>query len=447
MKPRASIAVLIGGLLCCCLYLSYTGPTERNLDAGPHLYYVRYVAEHLALPPRAACTVCHHPPGYYVVAAVVLRALVLTGWPDPWLGLQILSLALFSVFLACAALTVQRLAPEGAPRLWATALVAFWPSGILGSVRVSNDVMVWAIGGGALLCLVKWYQERSARALWGAAALVVLGLATKASAVALAGLVVAVVALAAWRAPDRRGLVRAAAPAVALVLLACALQGVVRRERSGSFAGDVLGSAYEINPAWRTPRTARYYLTFDPADFVARPYATVPLLGGGGGGGEPTYWNHLLKSSLLGTRRATLDPAEREPSEIARAMNALLLAMLAYLAIGQLAGVRRPSPERAFAAVATLVFVAAALGFHLLVPYGFHADFRFIHPVVVPLAALYVQAAAQVGERARGLRALGYALAGLMVALSVAYFLPVTWHERPSRRPLSLPVSLPRPAR
>ncbi len=438
LEARA-IGIVVGGLLAASLYLSYTGPTERNLDAGPHLYYVRYVAEHLALPPKAACTVCHHPPAYYLVAAAVLRAFVLAGSPDPALGLQLLSLLLFSVFLGCAALTVQRLASRGAARLWATALVAFWPSGILGSVRLGNDVMTWAIGGGVLLCLAAWYQERSARALWGAALLVVLGLATKASAVALA-LVVAVVALAAWRSPERSKLFRAVAPPVALVLLACALQGVARRERSGSYAGDVLGSAYQIDPSWRTARTARYYLTFDPVAFVATPYATVPGLGPG----EPTYWNHLLKSSLLGTRRATIGAAEREPSELARAMNALLLAMLAYLALGQLAGIRRPSPERAFAAVATAVFVAAGLGFHLLVPYGFHADFRFIHPALVPLAVLYVEAAELAGARARGLRAIGYALAALMVALSVAYFVPATWRERPmpeTRGAASLPAA------
>ena len=436
-----AIAVVVGGLLCASLYLGYTGATERNLDAGPHLYYVRYVAEHLALPPRAACTVCHHPPAYYLGAAAVLRAFVAAGSPDPALGLQLLSLAWFAVFLGCAALTVQRLAPEGAARLWATALVAFWPSGILGSVRLGNDVMIWALGGGVLLCLATWYQERSTRALWVACALAVLGLATKASAVALVALVIAVVALAVARSADRRDLLRAAALPVALVLLAGALQGVVRRERSGSFAGDVLGSAYEVDPSWRTPQTARYYLTFDPAAFVASPYATVPLLGPG----EPTYWNHLLKSSLLGTRRGTLVPEDKEPSEIARAMNVLLLLMLAYLAAGHLAGIRRPSPERDFAATATAVFVAAGLGFHLLVPYGFHADFRFIHPAVVPLAVLYVQAAEIAGARARALRALGHALAGLMAALSVAYFVPATWPERPARRPVVLPASRPHP--
>ena len=437
LEARAN-AIVIGGLGCAVLYLSYTGAADRHLDAGVHLYYVRYVAEHHALPPKAACTVCHHPPAYYAIAAIVFRALTLAGAADPTLGLQVLSLAAFAAFLACAALTVQRLLPEGPARLCATALVAFWPSGIYGSVRVSNDTMVWAIGGGVMLCLSRWHEDRSARALWAASILAALGIATKASALAAAGLVLAVVAwdvARAWRAPDRRRTLRAAGPPLAVLILAVALLGTARRERTGDLTADVLGTAALVDPLWRTPRTPRFYLTFDPASFVEAPFVALPLVGTS----EPTYWNHLLKSSLTGTRRVLLGGKDPEPASIARAMNALLLAMLAYLALGQLAGLRRPSPGRAFAAIAAAVFLAAGLAFHLLVPYPFHADFRFIHPVVAPLAVLYAGAAVLTGERSRVLEKVGCALSVGMVALSIAYFVPATWGEAPRRGRVVLP--------
>jgi hypothetical protein len=444
---RPLAAVVIAGLCLAAIYASYTGAADRNPDAGPHMLYVRYVAEQHALPAKAACNVCHHPPAYYLLAAVVYRASTALGVAEPAFGLQLLALALFAIFLAGAALTVKRLLPGDdrravLARVTALSLVAFWPSSILNSVRVGNDAMLYAISGGVLALLARWYQERSPRVLAAAAALVALGLFTKANAVALLAILLAVLGLALAKSPDRRALLRGAAPALGIVLAALALSVIRVRAPVGASPGDVLGNAYNIDAAWRTPRTARTYLTFDLASYLASPFASVSITGDG----EPTFWNHLVKSSLFGTRRAVLESAPAEPIGIASAITRLLLALFAALLAGQALDFEKATDERRLAALAAAIHVLTAVGFHLVVPYGFHADFRFIYPAVVPLAILYAEGAARAGARKPIFFWIAIALAAAMAALSIAFFLPFTWNERPARRPVTIGDLSKRPA-
>ena len=65
----------------------------------------------------------------------------------------------------------------------------------------------------------------------------------------------------------------------------------------------------------------------------------------------------------------------------------------------------------------------ASLAFHLLVPVGHHADFRFIFPVVVPVSVLFAQAAEALRQRRLALGHAGYLVAAVFLALSTAYFL------------------------
>jgi hypothetical protein len=435
LEARA-LGLVLAGIALYALYLGYTGATERNYDAGPHLMYVRFVADHLALPAKAACNVCHHPPAYYVVAAALYRVLGLAHAAEPALGLQILALVMVSSFAACAALTLQQLLPPGAPRLVATALVVFWPYQIIDAARVGNDAMLYAIAGGVMLALARWRPARGDAPLWIAATLVVLGFFTKANAIALAALLFLAMARAIVHTPRRRARAFRLAPAAALVLVGGLVQRLARRSAAGdgSLEG-VLGNAQNAFAGSLAPRTAHEYLSFDLQSFVQVPYATVSLRGAA----EAPFWNQLLKSSLLGTRRSLLGAVmTSEPAQLARALNVLLLAMLLVLLAGQLRSIRAPSPTRAFALVAALIFGGVAVGFHLLVPFGFHADFRFIHPVLVPMAWLYVDGAIRLGADARALRLASFGLAAAFVATSIAYFVPATWQSPPARTPVTI---------
>lgn len=387
---------------------------QRNPDAGSHLAYVRLLAEKQALPGPGDCSVCHHPPLYYAAAALVSRAF------GSERAVQLLSLVALGGFGLLAAHCFARMFPRPAQQALATALVVLWPLGVIASARVNNDVAFYLVAAACFYFLLRWWQAPETRWLGLAAGAAALGLFVKANALVLVLLLLAVALL---RTARRGGTRRSQWLLAGALVAVAALHGFFRAGAGGALSHRVLGTAYKTAPGELDPRGAAYYTRFEPRSFVQVPYAEsgIPR------GREPTFWNHWLKSSLHGTRTrvfaflsAPEPPAARS---IARALNGLLLALLAFGIAGAWLSRRFAGPYRELLAVCTGVWVAAAVAFHALVPTGHHADFRFVFPVLIPASALFVDIT--YGLRRRGLRLwhAGYLLVELFVAFSLAYVL------------------------
>jgi hypothetical protein len=441
----ASIAVVLGGLGLQLVYWSWTDYTDRNIDATAQLDYINFVLTHHVLPANSRCVVCHHPPLYYLLAAGVRGVLEAGHVTHVESGLMALSLVLSAVFLLFSVLVIERLATGSGPRLLATALVVFWPYTTLNSVRVHNDAGLYPVAAITLYLLVRWVQDGGRWRLVGAGVMALVGLAVKSNAAILVGLVLVLVAYRALRAADRRVVLREAAPVVALLLCLAVGGTLARGARGAGLATRFLGTAYKEAPGEVTERSARFYLTFSPTAMVARPYAQARWLSPATR--EPTYWNHLLKSSVYGTRITLGGGTEVwESPRLARAGIWVLLALTAFLALGLLLTARAPCPARTVALLAVGVYVLGGLAFHLIVPISYHADFRFIFPVIVPLAVLYAQAAAALRSRLR-LWPAWVVVAGAFIALNVAYFLPAAIRvaEPGFVPPARLPAAATRP--
>jgi len=189
---------------------------------------------------------------------------------------------------------------------------------------------------------------------------------------------------------------------------------------AGGVAHNFLGGAYKTDAPELKQRELRYYCSFDVGHFVANPRAETERFHTV----EPSYWNHLAKSSLLGTRnRGWLTFYEGfVPSErIAIPMTYLLLGLISLLGLGAIAAKPGAARRRAYTLLVAAVFIASGLAFHLLVPTAHHNDFRFIFPVVIAISLLFVFAAE--GLQRFKLRLLAYA--GAFMVVSLAYFAPV----------------------
>ena len=138
---RRSIAIVLAGVALYADYLTYTSVSARNFDGLAHLYYIQAIAQNLRLPAMSACVACGHPPLYYALGAAWSRTLLAGGWMPFELGLQWLSLLLFVGFVVLALLVIRSFGVAPATQWLAAALVVFWPSSVLNSVRVHNDAL------------------------------------------------------------------------------------------------------------------------------------------------------------------------------------------------------------------------------------------------------------------------------------------------------------------
>jgi len=151
------IATVLIGTLANADYLTYTSIFERSYDGPSHVFYIDAIAECLRLPPvDSICTACGHPPVYYGVAALWSKIVLAGGWIPRELGLQWLSLLLFFCFVVFSLLILRSTVEQPATMRLAAALVVFWPSSILNSVRVHNDSLASVLMVASMYFTSQW---------------------------------------------------------------------------------------------------------------------------------------------------------------------------------------------------------------------------------------------------------------------------------------------------
>ncbi|HXU63519.1 MAG TPA: phospholipid carrier-dependent glycosyltransferase [Polyangia bacterium] len=414
---RRTMAIVVAGVALYADYLTYTGVADRNYDGRSHLEYIQAIAEHLRLPAMSSCLACGHPPLYYALGAAWSRSVLAGGWMPMELGLQWLSLLLFVGFLVLAALVIRSVGASRPTRWLAMALVVFWPSSVLNSVRVHNDALASPLILAAIYFTARWDREQSPRDFWLALGASALAILTKATGyVAAATFILFALVHLRTAAAFRRDVTRTAVAVVVLAAVA-GLAVFSRLERSPhTLCQEVLGHACDRRYVPPVPDTPSHFILFDLPDFIRRMDA-IPEYP------KPDYfWNRFAKSSLFGVLPLG-DPLQAARHvALAVVIKILLLVMVSACLCGVV--LLRPLPWRRYrvyvcAVASMLIFLVA---FRIWVPNEFHEDFRHVFAILVPFCLAY----ALVVERARrvsgALYWTGVGVALLMIGSSVAFF-------------------------
>jgi hypothetical protein len=84
-----------------------------------------------------------------------------------------------------------------------------------------------------------------------------------------------------------------------------------------------------------------------------------------------------------------LPRASQSSRVLARALNAVLLALLGYALVGAWLARRHATAATSLLFACVAVYTGLAVAFHVLIPTAHHADFRFAYPLLVPASALF----------------------------------------------------------
>jgi hypothetical protein len=406
------IAIVIAGTVLCVDYLTYTSIGDRNYDGESQLYYIQSIAN-WRLPDVFSCAVCGHPPLYYALAALWSKTVLAGGWVPLELGLQWLSLLLFFSFVVFALLIFRSCAAPPATLRLAAALVVFWPSSIVNSVRVHNDALASPLMLAAVYFIAKWDDQGGNSDFAAALSVAALAILTKASGYAVAATLLLFLALQLWSRDERRfslkRLVFAVVTFTATAVLATALRSS-RIERTPCQL--IVGTACNGRYVPLIPDTPAHFLSFHVVDFVSR-LQLVP---------EDPFFNRLAKSSLFGVISLGDHFADARHQLLARWLSGGLLAMLAVCLVA-LPGARREllHKYRVYLGSVIVMFIFL-LAFRLRAPNEFHEDFRHIFPALVPFCLAYAAVVRRASRHSPIMHAIGIAGALLMIGLSVAFF-------------------------
>ena len=414
---RRTIAIVLAGVALYADYLTYTSVAARNFDGLAHVFYIRAIAQNLRLPAMSACVACGHPPLYYALGAAWSRRLLAGGWMPFELGLQWLSLLLFVGFVVLALLVIRSFGVAPATQWLAAALVVFWPSSVLNSVRVHNDALASPLILAAIYFTARWDSQRHPRDFWLALVAAALAILTKASGyVAAATLILFALVHLRTTKVARRDVARTAIAIVVLGAVA-ALAVFSRLEQSPhTLCLEVFGHACDGRYRPPVADTPSRFILFDLPDFIRRMDAMPDYP-------KPDYfWNRFAKSSLFGVMPLGEEFQAARYTTLVVAIKLLLLAMVTICLCGAI--FLRGVPWRRYRvyACAVVTMLISLMAFRIRVPNEFHEDFRHVFPILVPFCLAY----ALVVDRARrvsgALYWTGVGVALLMIGSSVAFF-------------------------
>lgn len=407
------IAIVLAGTVLYVDYLTYTPVAERNYDAASHIQYIQTLASTWRAPDASSCVACGHPPLYYALGALWSKMVLVCGLVPLELGLQWLSLLLFSAFVVLSLLVFRSCTAQRATLRLAAALLAFWPSSVIHSIRVHNDALATPLMLAAMYFTAQWDKQGRSKDFWAALVISALALTTKASGYAVA---TALLLFSASRLPSREQRSRALAQfVIATVVLGTTafVTITLRATRAARVPCQlILGAACNGRYVPPIPDSPTRFLTFHLHDFVSR-LAVYP---------EDPVLNRVAKSSLFGVIALGEPFTDLRHELLARCLSWGLLAMVAICLVGLPLLDRAALRDNRVYIGSGVIMALFLLAFRLRAPNEFHEDVRHIF-AVLPLFCLgYATVVARLGRYSKHLRYAGVALALLMMALSVAFF-------------------------
>ena len=410
------VGIVLAGTFLYVDYLTYTSVGQRNYDGASHLEYIQSIASTLRMPEVFSCAVCGHPPLYYALGALWVKTALAGGWVPLELGLQWLSLLLFFGFVVFSLLMIRSCTVQAATLRMSAALVVFWPSSVINSVRVHNDALASPLMLAALYFTAEWHKTRLSRHF--AAAVVVSGLAllTKASGYAVATTLLLVAASRLRSAEGRLLAIKQFVSATLVLGTTGLLVTTLRTSRmSRTPCQLLLGSACNSRYVPPLPDSPSRFLSFHLRDFVGR-LDTIP---------EDPFLNRFAKSSLFGVAHLGEPFTTPYHELLARWLSCGLLAMVSVCLCGTLLLGKVWLRKYRVYLVSVAIMVLFLLAFRLRAANEYHEDFRHIFAALVPFCMCYAAVVANSSRYSKLLSRAGTALALLMIVCSLAFFLRV----------------------
>jgi hypothetical protein len=401
-------AVLFSGsFLIRFLYYLDTPFGTRTHDVGGHLQYIEYMVNHFSLPNLHYGWQTYQPPLYYLLAAAVYKLLNWFGISAPeqiWRYLQLLSLLLFIGFLAVTWQIIKRtvaqlpvlgerdvaLGPSMTGdweryRLYLSyllfALIAFWPSGIIHSIRIGNDGLFYLLYALGLWFLIKWQDDDASRSLYWSFALITLALITKANALVLYMVFGCVYLLKFGGAPVKRRYLRPTLILVAIFMIGFGITfgRMVQAKLKGANDNFIVANASGLQGV-AVGNGLQNYLYFDLQSFLTEPYVN-PFEDRGG---RQFFWNYLFKTGLVGEFSYN--------SLLHRVLTTLLsfsfLLMFLYTTVSLIVFSSYLTGQLVLVLNAVFLLLSA-VAFRISIPAACSNDFRYILPLLISFIGFF----------------------------------------------------------
>lgn len=352
-----------------------THDVERPSETG-HLGYILYVANNRTFPPPLEGSEYHQPQLYYILAAFWHRLFTFVTPGENFKHLQLLSVLFFSLFLIVAAQILKRMIKSRTYYYLAFFILAFWPSGIIDSARIGNDVLSYLLLALALLFAIRYWQENQSQDLLLFSFATFLSLMTKSTALVL--LPIFALMIAKNLAQSRLTKTILLPGGIILFGIALSLLPKYLLSRGSELYWLVPPSTNTIT--WTDTLVGNEignYTYFDLKTFLTVPYSDAFF----DYAGRQWFWNQFIKTALMSEH-----PFWDYESPTLNAVAGLISAVGLFIAFSiglRVLFVSSQELRRNLLIYASLFFgVAAVIYFRAKFPCVCNVNFRYIFPLL-----------------------------------------------------------------
>jgi len=353
------------GFLLRVGYAQDTFYDQRGHDVGGHLHYVRIIADEHRIPASGDCWTCYHPPVYYTLAAGAWNFSKLVGFAQaPFVQDFSLFVSLLALGFGLACL---KKVLTGVPLIAAAILWCVWPSFIMASARIGNDILFYGFYVASLWGIVSYLKTNKGAHFLIAVIAATLSYWTKSSgavAFALIGLVVVIHFVP--RLLDKVS--RTEWISLGLFVVSCSVVAYF------VLFHKIVGNAGGLDDTVLISNAPGNFLYFDLKAFLTNPYIDPwhdEL-------GRQYFWNYLAKTSLFGEFTLLNTVLGKWMATIC---SACLLGFIAFAVVGFFK--KKMDKVNLVLFVQMLLFVVAMIALRLKYPYSCSNDFRYIIPVLL----------------------------------------------------------------
>jgi hypothetical protein len=414
---RITVIIMVCSLIVNLIYLINTSYIERNYDVEGHLKYIQYIEEHYSLPKPDSGWENFQPPLYYITGAIVYKLAKITGLPETR-ALQVLSLIYFHIFLIFGIFVFKRIKffYEESKYLYypAAALLVFWPSGIINSIRITNDIMYYMFYTAGLYFFIKWHDEKIDKFLYTAAICTFLGTITKFNCVFLGAVIGISLIYKLIKEKNKKKYVKNII--IISIIISCGILLIFLRNYShATYNNEWISMSVNGLDAWLSVENkANNYLYFDTKNFINEPFTNSR----DDSKGRQFFWNYLFKTGLFGEFSFPSDLHQNLGSVI----SFLFLIMLFFFITGYLTAGKPLIQNSGILLLNIFVLILSVFSYRVKYPFSCNGDFRFIYPLLITFIPLCIYSISMCKEKIILLYT-GYIITCLFIISTILFFI------------------------
>lgn len=418
--PYAVWMTVFYGLVLRFFYFLATPPNARAYDQDGHVDYIKYVAEHFSIPNSQAGWEYHQAPIYYFMTGVWTSLASMCGRAFDLILRDYQRFALIisaAALIACVPLAAQ-LFPKKSDRknsLLFLGILATFPALVYLAARITNGALYHLLAIITIVQLVVWWNEGETRA-WYLTCLAA-GLASIVKVSAYAFFPAMFLCLLLRKGISMREKIRMGSLGAVILIVVAGWFPLFRMVSEADHTRSVQLGNQGMNSKLLLPTTRPSDLvTFNPIRLVSIPFNNPWE----DSAGRQYFLEYFFRSGFFG---------EFSYSDWRRALGVVILVLGILLFPVLLFGLYKESKkkQRYESLPMLLVFfclMASSIWYRINFPYGSNSDFRFVAPVILPIAYFIVKG---IGHLPAPVRSAAYKTTVALCGVSTVFLISLYW--------------------